>query len=201
MDGTTRDGKVLRACFTKYCNAFPQYQQCSNPDCLYLHDMGSDNDSFTKEEMLARYGSKHAQSFHDATKIGANNGVKTKILPAPANGSTQGRLGVTANGLSRAEDTHPRGHAAPSNIAANDGGSSWAGKTGPGSSRRARSRGSASGAARVRVVRRRGARAVVVPHPEQRRRPHLQRERRVPLLWHRRRERLGRVQRPAREHG
>ena len=94
VDGTTLDGKVLRACFgtTKYCNAFLRYQQCSNPDCLYLHDMGSEDDSFTKEEMLARYGSKHAQSFHDATKIGAN-GVKTKILPAPANGSTQGRLG------------------------------------------------------------------------------------------------------------
>ncbi|ACO70426.1 predicted protein, partial [Micromonas commoda] len=55
VDGTTLDGKVLRACFgtTKYCNAFLRYQQCSNPDCLYLHDMGSDNDSFTKEEMLA----------------------------------------------------------------------------------------------------------------------------------------------------
>lgn len=134
VDGTTLDGKVLRACFgtTKYCNAFLRYQQCSNPDCLYLHDMGSDNDSFTKEEMLARYGSKHAQSFHDATKIGAN-GVKTKILPAPANGSTQGRLGVTANGLPAPRIPIPFGGiAAPSNIAANDGGSSWAGKIAPG---------------------------------------------------------------------
>ena len=144
VDGTTLDGKVLRACFgtTKYCNAFLRYQQCSNPDCLYLHDMGSEDDSFTKEEMLARYGSKHAQSFHDATKIGANNGVKTKILPAPANGSTQGRLGVTANGLPAPRIPIPFGGIAPSGAgasspsaaaaAANDGGSSWAGKIAPG---------------------------------------------------------------------
>jgi len=138
VDGTTLDGKVLRACFgtTKYCNAFLRYQQCSNPDCLYLHDMGSDNDSFTKEEMLARYGSKHAQSFHDATKIGAN-GVKTKILPAPANGSTRGRLGVTANGLPAPRIPIPFGgiaggiNGASTAAAANDGGSSWAGKIAP----------------------------------------------------------------------
>ena len=143
VDGTTLDGKVLRACFvtTKYCNAFLRYQQCSNPDCLYLHDMGSDNDSFTKEEMLARYGSKHAQSFHDATKIGAN-GVKTKILPAPANGSTQGRLGVTANGLPAPRIPIPFGGIARRAILRQTTGARRGlGRLRRGSSRRARSRG------------------------------------------------------------
>ncbi|ABO98678.1 predicted protein, partial [Ostreococcus lucimarinus CCE9901] len=53
IDGTPLDGRILRACFgtTKYCNAFLKYQPCNNPDCLYLHDIGRDNDSFTKEEM------------------------------------------------------------------------------------------------------------------------------------------------------
>mmetsp|Transcript_15602 Transcript_15602/g.53287 ORF Transcript_15602/g.53287 Transcript_15602/m.53287 type:complete len:774 (-) Transcript_15602:39-2360(-) len=68
IDGVALDGRILRACFgtTKYCNAFLKHQPCNNPDCLYLHDIGDGNDSFTKEEMLAKYGSKH-QSFHEAT--------------------------------------------------------------------------------------------------------------------------------------
>ena len=81
VDGTPLDGRILRACFgtTKYCNAFLKYQPCNNPDCLYLHDIGRDNDSFTKEEMLAHYGSKgqgtKQQSFQEATR--AASGTST----------------------------------------------------------------------------------------------------------------------------
>ena len=32
------------------------WQPCNNPECLYLHDEGTREDSFTKEEMLANYG-------------------------------------------------------------------------------------------------------------------------------------------------
>ena len=58
LDGSTLDGKVLRASLgtTKYCNAFLRHQTCGNPECMYLHDIGEAKDSFTKEEMLARYG-------------------------------------------------------------------------------------------------------------------------------------------------
>lgn len=28
-------------------------QTCSNPDCLYLHDIGSHGDGFTKDEMIS----------------------------------------------------------------------------------------------------------------------------------------------------
>jgi len=59
-DGATVDGKVIRCCYgtTKYCNAFLKHQQCTNPECLYLHEIESGNDSFTREEMLARYDAK-----------------------------------------------------------------------------------------------------------------------------------------------
>lgn len=30
-------------------------QTCSNPDCLYLHDIGSQEDSFTKDEIISAY--------------------------------------------------------------------------------------------------------------------------------------------------
>ncbi|CAL5013677.1 unnamed protein product [Urochloa decumbens] len=51
------EGKVLRACFgtTKYCHAWLRNMTCGNPDCLYLHDIGSQEDSFTKDEVISAY--------------------------------------------------------------------------------------------------------------------------------------------------
>ncbi|KAI9987546.1 hypothetical protein PInf_023587 [Phytophthora infestans] len=53
IDGYYLDGSQLRASFgtTKYCNFFLRNMQCNNPDCLYLHELGDEDDSFTKEEM------------------------------------------------------------------------------------------------------------------------------------------------------
>eukprot|EP00917_Polyrhabdina_sp_WS-2016_P026884 GHVP01057559.1.p1 GENE.GHVP01057559.1~~GHVP01057559.1.p1 ORF type:complete len:905 (-),score=141.23 GHVP01057559.1:119-2833(-) len=51
----TFEGKVLRASFgtTKYCTYFLRGLQCTNVDCYYLHQLGPQEDSFTKEEMLS----------------------------------------------------------------------------------------------------------------------------------------------------
>lgn len=43
----------LRASFgtTKYCTFFLRGTQCSKPDCMYLHELGEEEASFTKEDM------------------------------------------------------------------------------------------------------------------------------------------------------
>lgn len=53
LDGYWMEGHVLRASFgtTKYCNNFIRGVSCSNPECVYLHDLGEDDDRFTKEEI------------------------------------------------------------------------------------------------------------------------------------------------------
>lgn len=55
LDGHWSDGHLVRASFgtTKYCNNFIRGVNCSNPDCVYLHDLGDDDDRFTKEEIQA----------------------------------------------------------------------------------------------------------------------------------------------------
>lgn len=55
LDGFWSDGHLIRASFgtTKYCNNFIRGVSCSNPDCVYLHDLGDDDDRFTKEEIQA----------------------------------------------------------------------------------------------------------------------------------------------------
>ncbi|XVF68631.1 hypothetical protein PTKIN_Ptkin11bG0017000 [Pterospermum kingtungense] len=49
--------RPLKACFgtTKYCHAWLRNAPCSNPDCLYLHEIGSQEDSFTKDEIISAY--------------------------------------------------------------------------------------------------------------------------------------------------
>ncbi|XP_022752816.1 uncharacterized protein LOC111301441 isoform X2 [Durio zibethinus] len=51
------EGRPLKACFgtTKYCHAWLRNVPCTNPDCLYLHEFGSQVDSFTKDEIISAY--------------------------------------------------------------------------------------------------------------------------------------------------
>lgn len=57
VHGFVLDARPLRACFgtTKYCHAWLRNVPCSNPDCLYLHEIGSQEDSFTKDEIISAY--------------------------------------------------------------------------------------------------------------------------------------------------
>lgn len=57
LDGHWLDqNHLLRASFgtTKYCNNFIRGVPCNNPECVYLHDLGDDDDRFTKEEIQVR---------------------------------------------------------------------------------------------------------------------------------------------------
>ncbi len=53
LEGFWLDGHHLRASFgtTKYCNNFIRGVPCNNPECVYLHELGEDEDRFTKEEI------------------------------------------------------------------------------------------------------------------------------------------------------
>ncbi|KAF7818577.1 CCR4-NOT transcription complex subunit 4 [Senna tora] len=78
------DGRSLRACFgtTKYCHAWLRNLACSNRDCLYLHDYGSQEDSFTKDELVLAFARSRIQQI-----IGATNNLHRRsgsVLPPPA---------------------------------------------------------------------------------------------------------------------
>ena len=78
LDGFVLDGRMLRASFgtTKYCNFFLRNMSCTNPECLYLHALGREEDSFTKEEMQAG-----KVSFKDTTP--GTSGCSGLSFPAP----------------------------------------------------------------------------------------------------------------------
>eukprot|EP01130_Rhizamoeba_saxonica_P000744 TRINITY_DN1066_c0_g1_i1.p1 TRINITY_DN1066_c0_g1~~TRINITY_DN1066_c0_g1_i1.p1 ORF type:complete len:472 (-),score=97.12 TRINITY_DN1066_c0_g1_i1:35-1450(-) len=53
IDGTQKDGRILKASYgtTKYCSFFLRNIRCPNSECMYLHEMGSHVDSYTKEDI------------------------------------------------------------------------------------------------------------------------------------------------------
>ncbi|XP_048233599.1 dentin sialophosphoprotein isoform X2 [Ricinus communis] len=57
VHGFVLDSRSLKACFgtTKYCHAWLRNVPCTNPDCLYLHEIGSQEDSFTKDEIISAF--------------------------------------------------------------------------------------------------------------------------------------------------
>ncbi|XP_009784817.1 uncharacterized protein LOC107819772 isoform X2 [Nicotiana tabacum] len=82
VHGFVLDGRPLRACFgtTKYCHAWLRSVPCTNPDCLYLHEIGSQEDSFTKDEVISAY--TRVQQI-----TGAINSMQRRsgsVLPSPA---------------------------------------------------------------------------------------------------------------------
>ncbi|EGC32793.1 hypothetical protein DICPUDRAFT_37779 [Dictyostelium purpureum] len=56
IDGATIEGRVLRASFgtTKYCSYFLRKLPCNNPDCMYLHELGQEDDSYSKEDITSK---------------------------------------------------------------------------------------------------------------------------------------------------
>lgn len=45
------DGRLIKTSLgtTKYCSHFMKNQQCPKSDCMYLHELGDSEASFTKE--------------------------------------------------------------------------------------------------------------------------------------------------------
>ncbi|XP_011004153.1 PREDICTED: uncharacterized protein LOC105110716 isoform X2 [Populus euphratica] len=90
------EGRSLRACFgtTKYCHAWLKNTPCSIPDCLYLHDFGSEEDSFTKDDLVSAFTRSRVQQI-----VGATNNLHRRsgnVLPPSSDESTNRNISSTA---------------------------------------------------------------------------------------------------------
>ncbi|XP_023772368.1 general negative regulator of transcription subunit 4 isoform X1 [Lactuca sativa] len=81
--GYILEGRTLRACFgtTKYCHAWLRNMPCTSADCLYLHEFGPEEDSFTKDEIITAYTRNRVQQI-----TGVTNDMQRRsgnLLPPP----------------------------------------------------------------------------------------------------------------------
>ncbi|XP_059618238.1 uncharacterized protein DDB_G0283357 [Phlebotomus argentipes] len=78
---------------TKYCSHFMKNQQCPKPDCMYLHELGDTEASFTKEEMHQGKHQEYEKRLHDqliAQTAALNSNTSS-------NGSATGHGGKTVS--------------------------------------------------------------------------------------------------------
>ena len=66
-NNTQIDGRTLKASLgtTKYCSQFLKAMTCNKPDCMYLHELGDERASFTKEDMQQGKHQEYEQELHD----------------------------------------------------------------------------------------------------------------------------------------
>ncbi|RHY04881.1 hypothetical protein DYB36_006912 [Aphanomyces astaci] len=112
---------------TKYCNFFLRNLSCNNPECLYLHELGETDDSFTKEEMqtagkgcfrdIAPYEDRRGNAFPHLTSTMrealASDGKAPLGRPPPVVSSDAQRKAQSAAAISKLKqyteaDTKPR---------------------------------------------------------------------------------------------
>lgn len=88
------DGRTLRAQFgtTKYCAHYIRHNTpCTNPECMFLHEIGDMADTYTKEEMVGNgnrfHNETHPATSHRAMAVHAAHGgrpqLQVKYLPQP----------------------------------------------------------------------------------------------------------------------
>ncbi|KAL0863478.1 hypothetical protein Bca101_042596 [Brassica carinata] len=77
------DGRSLKACFgtMKYCHAWIRNMPCNNVECLYLHEIGFQEDSFTKDETI----SVHMRKIIEEITVAVSNFPRRSgsMLPPP----------------------------------------------------------------------------------------------------------------------
>ncbi|XP_052436309.1 CCR4-NOT transcription complex subunit 4 [Carassius gibelio] len=120
------DGRTLKASLgtTKYCSYFLKSTQCPKPDCMYLHELGDEAASFTKEEMQAgkhqEYEQKLLQELYKTnpsflqSSTGAGEKTKGKSCTSQSSSSNNKEAwpslqttGKTPNGLPEHYKTPP----------------------------------------------------------------------------------------------
>ncbi|XP_022258304.1 CCR4-NOT transcription complex subunit 4-like [Limulus polyphemus] len=69
------DGRTLKASLgtTKYCSHFLKNQQCPKSDCMYLHELGDELASFTKEEMQQGKHQEYERKLYEQVLGGCNH--------------------------------------------------------------------------------------------------------------------------------
>ncbi|KAK7867807.1 hypothetical protein R5R35_008253 [Gryllus longicercus] len=80
------DGRTVKTSLgtTKYCSHFMKNQTCPKPDCMYLHDLGDVEASFTKEEMQQGKHQEYERKLHEQLLNSYNQGNKErKPTPSP----------------------------------------------------------------------------------------------------------------------
>lgn len=126
VNNITIDGRSIKTSLgtTKYCSHFMKNQVCPKPDCMYLHELGDSEASFTKEEMHQGKHQEYEKRLHDAliaqmqqqsqqTVAGSNPATTSPVVGTSTSGN-----GNSGNGIMKSSSADTKEH---SNSGGNNG--------------------------------------------------------------------------------
>ncbi|XP_017025820.1 uncharacterized protein Cnot4 isoform X2 [Drosophila kikkawai] len=105
------DGRLIKTSLgtTKYCSHFMKNQQCPKGDCMYLHELGDPEASFTKEEMHQGKHQEYEKRLHDT--LIASSGPNTAGI-INGNGAASKANGAIPSSSSASSSSSSSGSAA-----------------------------------------------------------------------------------------
>ncbi|KJK81745.1 hypothetical protein H634G_03007 [Metarhizium anisopliae BRIP 53293] len=84
VNGSQNGDRILKAQHgtTKYCSAWLKNEKCNNPGCMFLHEQGDEEDSYTRQD-LSSMNSIHTQRPLPGGGGGLSRAVSRQHLPHP----------------------------------------------------------------------------------------------------------------------
>ncbi|KAM0331419.1 hypothetical protein ACHAQA_003092 [Verticillium albo-atrum] len=85
VNGSQNGDRVLRAQLgtTKYCSAWLRHEQCTNRQCMFLHELGEEEDSYTRQD-LSSMNSINTQRPLPPNGSSSRSASRQQSTPAPA---------------------------------------------------------------------------------------------------------------------
>ncbi|KAL8285498.1 hypothetical protein RB600_009765 [Gaeumannomyces tritici] len=102
VNGSQNGDRVLKAQLgtTKYCSAWLRHEQCSNRQCMFLHELGDEEDSYTRQD-LSSMNSIHTQRpLSNAGGSSSRAASRQQQQPTPAQAS-QAQQPLSAQPMAR----------------------------------------------------------------------------------------------------
>ncbi|XP_071104583.1 CCR4-NOT transcription complex subunit 4-like isoform X2 [Haliotis cracherodii] len=117
------DGRTLKASLgtTKYCSHFLRGSQCQKSDCMYLHELGEEAASFTKEEMQMgkhqEYEQKLLEQFLNSQNTANNHTTNNKKSRKKSSSPVADQVNIPQpNPPEPAVETPPKSQPSPSTV-------------------------------------------------------------------------------------
>ncbi|KAL1841643.1 hypothetical protein VTJ49DRAFT_6749 [Mycothermus thermophilus] len=86
VNGSQNGDRILRAQLgtTKYCSAWLRHEQCTNRQCMFLHELGDEEDSYSRQDLSSMNSINSQRPIHNAGASRSASRQQAHPSPSPA---------------------------------------------------------------------------------------------------------------------
>ncbi|KAB5566823.1 RNA recognition domain-containing protein [Coniochaeta sp. 2T2.1] len=89
VNGSQNSDRVLRAQLgtTKYCSAWLRHETCSNRQCMFLHELGDEEDSYTRQDLSSMNSINTQRPLPSGASSSSRSASRQQSHPTPSQSS------------------------------------------------------------------------------------------------------------------